>query len=115
MTGLLSANDAAYSQQFDEKLQAFSFCFGGKVFPQRTRLPWLKQQQLFVFFACWWTCFLALFFAVHEHLLKVEKGDALVLNHSPLAIAIIGGLVTSTLLSRVATPVTYWLLSRHNA
>jgi multidrug efflux pump subunit AcrB len=32
--------------------------------------------------------------------------------YSPLAIAIIGGLVTSTLLSRVATPVTYWLLSR---
>jgi multidrug efflux pump subunit AcrB len=31
---------------------------------------------------------------------------------SPLAIAIIGGLVTSTFLSRVATPVTYWLLSR---
>lgn len=33
--------------------------------------------------------------------------------YSPLAIAIIGGLVTSTLLSRVATPVTYWLLTRH--
>ena len=32
--------------------------------------------------------------------------------YSPLAIAIMGGLVTSTLLSRVATPVTYWLLSR---
>jgi multidrug efflux pump subunit AcrB len=32
--------------------------------------------------------------------------------YSPLAIAIIGGLITSTLLSRVATPVTYWLLSR---
>jgi multidrug efflux pump subunit AcrB len=32
--------------------------------------------------------------------------------YSPLAIAIIGGLVTSTLLSRVATPVTYLLLSR---
>ncbi len=32
--------------------------------------------------------------------------------YSPLAIAIIGGLVTSTFLSRVATPVTYWLLSR---
>lgn len=32
--------------------------------------------------------------------------------YSPLAIAIIGGLVTSTLLSRVATPVMYWLLSR---
>ena len=32
--------------------------------------------------------------------------------YSPLAIAIMGGLVTSTFLSRVATPVTYWLLSR---
>lgn len=32
--------------------------------------------------------------------------------YSPLAIAIIGGLITSTLLSRVATPVTYWLLER---
>lgn len=32
--------------------------------------------------------------------------------YSPLAIAIIGGLVTSTVLSRVATPVMYWLLSR---
>jgi multidrug efflux pump subunit AcrB len=32
--------------------------------------------------------------------------------YSPLAIAIMGGLVTSTLLSRVATPVTYWLLCR---
>ncbi|WP_312160531.1 efflux RND transporter permease subunit [Phenylobacterium sp.] len=32
--------------------------------------------------------------------------------YSPLAIAIIGGLVTSTFLSRVATPVTYLLLSR---
>ncbi|WP_374469569.1 efflux RND transporter permease subunit [Phenylobacterium sp.] len=35
--------------------------------------------------------------------------------YSPLAIAIMGGLVTSTLLSRVATPVTYWLLSRGGA
>lgn len=32
--------------------------------------------------------------------------------YSPLAIAIIGGLITSTFLSRVATPVSYWLLSR---
>lgn len=32
--------------------------------------------------------------------------------YSPLAIAIIGGLITSTFLSRVATPVTYLLLSR---
>ncbi len=32
--------------------------------------------------------------------------------YSPLAIAIIGGLVTSTLLSRVATPVMYWLTAR---
>lgn len=32
--------------------------------------------------------------------------------YSPLAIAIMGGLVTSTVLSRVATPVMYWLLSR---
>jgi multidrug efflux pump subunit AcrB len=32
--------------------------------------------------------------------------------YSPLAIAIIGGLITSTLLSRVATPVMYWLVSR---
>ena len=32
--------------------------------------------------------------------------------YSPLAIAIMGGLVTSTFLSRVATPVMYWLLSR---
>jgi multidrug efflux pump subunit AcrB len=32
--------------------------------------------------------------------------------YSPLAIAIIGGLVSSTVLSRVATPVTYWLISR---
>ena len=31
--------------------------------------------------------------------------------YSPLAIAIIGGLITSTLLSRVATPVMYWLVS----
>jgi len=34
--------------------------------------------------------------------------------YSPLAIAIMGGLVTSTFLSRVATPVTYWLLSRND-
>lgn len=33
-------------------------------------------------------------------------------SYSPMAIAIIGGLVTSTLLSRVATPVLYLLLSR---
>ncbi|MDX5393930.1 MAG: efflux RND transporter permease subunit, partial [Caulobacteraceae bacterium] len=32
--------------------------------------------------------------------------------YSPLAIAIMGGLVSSTVLSRVATPVMYWLLSR---
>jgi multidrug efflux pump subunit AcrB len=32
--------------------------------------------------------------------------------YSPLAIAIIGGLITSTLLSRVATPVMYWLTAR---
>ncbi len=32
--------------------------------------------------------------------------------YSPLAIAIIGGLVSSTLLSRVATPVMYWLVAR---
>ncbi|WP_233245071.1 efflux RND transporter permease subunit, partial [Caulobacter sp. HMWF009] len=32
--------------------------------------------------------------------------------YSPLAIAIIGGLVTSTVLSRVATPVMYWLTAR---
>jgi multidrug efflux pump subunit AcrB len=32
--------------------------------------------------------------------------------YSPLAIAIIGGLVSSTLLSRVATPVMYWLVSQ---
>lgn len=31
--------------------------------------------------------------------------------YSPLAIAIIGGLIASTLLSRVATPVMYWLVS----
>ena len=31
--------------------------------------------------------------------------------YSPLAIAIIGGLVASTVLSRVATPVMYWLVS----
>jgi multidrug efflux pump subunit AcrB len=31
--------------------------------------------------------------------------------YSPLAIAIIGGLVASTLLSRIATPVMYWLVS----
>ncbi|WP_333586977.1 efflux RND transporter permease subunit [Phenylobacterium sp.] len=35
--------------------------------------------------------------------------------YSPLAIAIMGGLVTSTVLSRVATPVMYWLLSRGEA
>ena len=32
--------------------------------------------------------------------------------YSPLAIAIIGGLISSTLLSRIATPVMYWLVSR---
>ena len=32
--------------------------------------------------------------------------------YSPLAIAIIGGLITSTVLSRVATPVMYWLTAR---
>jgi len=32
--------------------------------------------------------------------------------YSPLAIAIIGGLVASTLLSRVATPVMYWLVAQ---
>jgi multidrug efflux pump subunit AcrB len=32
--------------------------------------------------------------------------------YSPLAITIIGGLVSSTLLSRVATPVMYWLTAR---
>ena len=32
--------------------------------------------------------------------------------YSPLAIAIIGGLVASTLLSRLATPVMYWLVAR---
>ena len=31
--------------------------------------------------------------------------------YSPLAIAIMGGLVTSTLLSRIATPVMYWLVT----
>jgi multidrug efflux pump subunit AcrB len=35
--------------------------------------------------------------------------------YSPLAIAIIGGLITSTLLSRVATPVMYWLTARGRA
>lgn len=35
--------------------------------------------------------------------------------YSPLSIAIIGGLVTSTLLSRVATPVMYWLTARGKA
>jgi len=35
--------------------------------------------------------------------------------YSPLAIAIIGGLITSTLLSRVATPVMYWLTARGKA
>jgi len=33
--------------------------------------------------------------------------------YSPLAIAIIGGLFTSTFLSRVGTPVMYWLATRH--
>jgi multidrug efflux pump subunit AcrB len=32
--------------------------------------------------------------------------------YSPLAIAMIGGLVSSTLLSRIATPVMYWLTAR---
>jgi multidrug efflux pump subunit AcrB len=32
--------------------------------------------------------------------------------YSPLAIAIIGGLISSTLLSRLATPVMYWLTAR---
>jgi multidrug efflux pump subunit AcrB len=32
--------------------------------------------------------------------------------YSPLAIAIIGGLISSTLLSRIATPVMYWLVAR---
>ena len=32
--------------------------------------------------------------------------------YSPLAIAIIGGLISSTLLSRIATPVLYWLATR---
>jgi multidrug efflux pump subunit AcrB len=31
--------------------------------------------------------------------------------YSPMSIAIIGGLVASTLLSRIATPVMYWLVS----
>lgn len=31
--------------------------------------------------------------------------------YSPMAIAIIGGLLSSTLLSRIATPVMYWLVS----
>ena len=31
---------------------------------------------------------------------------------APMAIVVIGGLITSTFLSRVATPVTYLLLSR---
>ncbi len=35
--------------------------------------------------------------------------------YSPLAIAIIGGLVSSTLLSRLATPVMYWLTARGEA
>lgn len=35
--------------------------------------------------------------------------------YSPLAVAIIGGLITSTLLSRVATPVMYWLTARGKA
>ncbi len=35
--------------------------------------------------------------------------------YSPLAIAIIGGLITSTVLSRVATPVMYWLTARGKA
>jgi multidrug efflux pump subunit AcrB len=35
--------------------------------------------------------------------------------YSPLAIAIMGGLVTSTVLSRVATPVMYWLVSPRSA
>ncbi|MCA6320003.1 MAG: efflux RND transporter permease subunit, partial [Phenylobacterium sp.] len=35
--------------------------------------------------------------------------------YSPLAIAIIGGLVSSTLLSRIATPVLYWLAARGEA
>lgn len=32
--------------------------------------------------------------------------------YSPLAIAIIGGLISSTFLSRIATPVMYWLVAR---
>jgi multidrug efflux pump subunit AcrB len=35
--------------------------------------------------------------------------------YSPLAIVIIGGLITSTVLSRVATPVMYWLTARGKA
>jgi multidrug efflux pump subunit AcrB len=35
--------------------------------------------------------------------------------YSPLAIAIIGGLISSTLLSRIATPVMYWLTARGEA
>ena len=35
--------------------------------------------------------------------------------YSPLAIAIIGGLISSTLLSRIATPVLYWLTARGEA
>jgi multidrug efflux pump subunit AcrB len=35
--------------------------------------------------------------------------------YSPLAIVIIGGLITSTVLSRVATPVMYWLTARGDA
>jgi multidrug efflux pump subunit AcrB len=35
--------------------------------------------------------------------------------YSPLAIAIIGGLISSTLLSRIATPVLYWLVARGEA
>jgi multidrug efflux pump subunit AcrB len=35
--------------------------------------------------------------------------------YSPLAIAIIGGLISSTMLSRVATPVMYWLTARGKA
>ncbi|MCA3754218.1 MAG: efflux RND transporter permease subunit, partial [Phenylobacterium sp.] len=35
--------------------------------------------------------------------------------YSPLAIAIIGGLGSPTLLSRIATPVLYWLAARGEA
>jgi multidrug efflux pump subunit AcrB len=35
--------------------------------------------------------------------------------YSPLAIALLGGLISSTLLSRIATPVLYWLLNRGEA